>query len=323
MTHPAAVAVAITSASSSIAPVDESALRDDVGASSSEPQTDIEVVVDGERSAQTDPHLPLGDAEPGECVICLGELDDEEDITTTECNHTFHTACVEEWLSKDGRCPTCRRQLREVVPPPTMPALPFLPHDAATRASLQNMAILMLESRRLMMLATMEAALAVLVMSYIAELLAPALMILAAGVTFTGASNYLARSMGAARPLLAINAFYHIYIMISIVFTHQSVPFFSAEYSSARTILLSLGCVAAMEISTARKCAAFQVRLLHANPAELRTLRTSRRAHVGLAQRLIVLVMLVLICAPVVARWVCGGSSAQEEQSEQGMCQRR
>jgi hypothetical protein len=161
MTHPAAVAVAITSASSSIAPVDESALRDDVGASSSEPQTDIEVVVDGERSAQTDPHLPLGDAEPGECVICLGELDDEEDITTTECNHTFHTACVEEWLSKDGRCPTCRRQLREVVPPPTMPALPFLPHDAATRASLQNMAILMLESRRLMMLATMEAALAV------------------------------------------------------------------------------------------------------------------------------------------------------------------
>ena len=35
-------------------------------------------------------------------------------------------------------------------------------------------------------------------------------------------------------------------------------------------------------------------------------LRTSRRANVGWAQRLIVVVMFILICAPVVARYVCG-----------------
>ena len=60
------------------------------------------------------------------------------------------------------------------------------------------------------------------------------------------------------------------------------------------------------QVATLKKAAAFHLRLSMANPAELRTLRTSRRAHVGWAQRLIVLVMFVLICAPVVARYVCG-----------------
>ena len=38
-------------------------------------------------------------------------------------------------------------------------------------------------------------------MSYVADLLSPALMILAAAVTFIGASHYLSKTIGAARPI--------------------------------------------------------------------------------------------------------------------------
>jgi len=263
--------------------------------------------------------------EANECVICLGELEDPATTDTLICGHAFHAACVSEWLSKDGRCPTCRRQIREVVVQQVpMPSglgglgglgLP----DMASRASMHSMAILMLESRRLMMLATMEAALAVLVMSYVSDLLSPALMILAAGVTFIGASHYLSKSIAAARPILAINGFYHIYLMVNIVIGHQGTPFFSDEYGSARTVLLSLGCVTIMEFAALKKAAAFHMRLARAPPIELRTLRSSRRAHVGWAQRLIVLVMFVLICAPVVARYVCGAGRGESGRSS--MCE--
>jgi len=246
--------------------------------------------------------------EANECVICLGELEDPATTDTLICGHAFHAACVSEWLSKDGRCPTCRRQIREVVVQQVpMPSglgglgglgLP----DMASRASMHSMAILMLESRRLMMLATMEAALAVLVMSYVSDLLSPALMILAAGVTFIGASHYLSKSIAAARPILAINGFYHIYLMVNIVIGHQGTPFFSDEYGSARTIILSLGCVTIMEVATFKKAAVFHQRLLHTAPTDLLALRNSRHSQVGWAQRLIVLVMFVLICAPVIAR---------------------
>ena len=238
---------------------------------------------------------PIEPSAQTECVICLGELVDPngtgegEPTTTLVCGHAFHTSCVDEWLSKDGRCPTCRRQIQEVVqrPQPTLSVL----DGSADRASLQSMSILMLDSRRLMMLATMEAALAVrcsthtpspsalgsridvlrcsgaaslapdcshppispsasqvLVMSYVSDLLSPALMILAAAVTFVGASHYLSRCIGAARPVLAINALYHVYLMAHIFHQQQGIPFFSDEYGSYRTILLSLGCVTVMEV---------------------------------------------------------------------------
>ena len=155
-------------------------------------------------------------------------------------------------------------------------------------------------------------------MSYVADLLSPALMILAAAVTFIGASHYLTKTIAAARPILAINGLYHIYLMARIVHSQQGVPFFSDDYGSARTILLSLGCVTIMEVATLKKAASFHTRLSRAPPAELRTLRTSRRAHIGWAQRLIVLVMFVLICAPVVARYVCGAGRSSD--SGAGVC---
>jgi hypothetical protein len=160
-------------------------------------------------------------------------------------------------------------------------------------------------------------------MSYVADLLSPALMILASAVTFVGASQFLAKSLASARPVLAINALYHIYMMARIVDSQHGIPFFSDAYGSARTVLLSLGCVTVLEIVTLKKAASFHLRLLRVPPYDLMVLRASRRSHVGWAQRAIVLVMFVLVCVPVIARYVCGNSGADtpsDDSSSQGVC---
>ncbi len=41
-----------------------------------------------------------------ECVICYNENNSK--FTTTKCNHNFHTACLERWLSIKPTCPICR-----------------------------------------------------------------------------------------------------------------------------------------------------------------------------------------------------------------------
>lgn len=54
--------------------------------------------------------MKLGGAEAAECVICLSEFIDGEDIRVLgSCKHGFHVNCVERWLSSRSSCPTCRR----------------------------------------------------------------------------------------------------------------------------------------------------------------------------------------------------------------------
>lgn len=44
------------------------------------------------------------------CPICLEDFDSESDIKYTQCNHYFHTDCLEKWYEKIKRieCPYCR-----------------------------------------------------------------------------------------------------------------------------------------------------------------------------------------------------------------------
>eukprot|EP00322_Chrysochromulina_rotalis_P023568 CAMPEP_0115829910 /NCGR_PEP_ID=MMETSP0287-20121206/1342_1 /TAXON_ID=412157 /ORGANISM="Chrysochromulina rotalis, Strain UIO044" /LENGTH=366 /DNA_ID=CAMNT_0003283191 /DNA_START=744 /DNA_END=1844 /DNA_ORIENTATION=- len=243
-----------------------------------------------------------------ECIICLNEMAaGDEQCSELVCGHRFHRPCIEEWLDKDGRCPVCRHREREVEA--AAPDLRF-----AAPLGLRSMAataMLILESRRLMMLASMEAALAVLVMSYVADAISPALMILAACIVFVGASHYLPRCIGVARVLLAINALYHVFLIFAIMQAKDGSKFFSHHVGTARTVLLSIGCVTFMEVSMLKKCELFLMRLRAAPPIELRALRVQRNMQGGWAQRIIVLIMFMLVTAPVAARWVCqaGGSS--------------
>ena len=47
-----------------------------------------------------------------DCSICLKPLTDHIQVRT-DCKHTFHLACLEEWVPKgEGTCPLCRSPVR-------------------------------------------------------------------------------------------------------------------------------------------------------------------------------------------------------------------
>jgi hypothetical protein len=46
-----------------------------------------------------------------ECVVCAGDCQDGEIVTTLPCGHMFHSACVMKWLYRNCTCPTCRFEL--------------------------------------------------------------------------------------------------------------------------------------------------------------------------------------------------------------------
>jgi NACalpha-BTF3-like transcription factor len=50
------------------------------------------------------------------CGVCLDSLNpaNNSEILLT-CQHRFHEACVEPWLTNKGTCPTCRTRIREVA----------------------------------------------------------------------------------------------------------------------------------------------------------------------------------------------------------------
>jgi len=46
------------------------------------------------------------------CVICHQPIMNDQIIRTLNvCSHKFHIHCIDEWLSSNRTCPTCRREL--------------------------------------------------------------------------------------------------------------------------------------------------------------------------------------------------------------------
>lgn len=45
------------------------------------------------------------------CVICQGELEESDDRTRLPCTHVFHMTCINSWITLNGICPTCRREV--------------------------------------------------------------------------------------------------------------------------------------------------------------------------------------------------------------------
>jgi hypothetical protein len=49
----------------------------------------------------------------GSCPICLSDMVVGEEVRVLTCRHTFHRACLDEWLRVNASCPTCRTSIFE------------------------------------------------------------------------------------------------------------------------------------------------------------------------------------------------------------------
>jgi hypothetical protein len=50
----------------------------------------------------------LATAEEHVCVICQDAYTAENELAAMPCDHTFHTACLVQWLERHNTCPVCR-----------------------------------------------------------------------------------------------------------------------------------------------------------------------------------------------------------------------
>jgi len=46
-----------------------------------------------------------------ECLICLDEFNQGQQIVMIKCGHIYHKACLDSWFLKKKTCPLCDEQL--------------------------------------------------------------------------------------------------------------------------------------------------------------------------------------------------------------------
>ena len=45
------------------------------------------------------------------CVICQDNIQKEELIRTLKCKHVFNLECIDNWLTENKKCPTCKFEI--------------------------------------------------------------------------------------------------------------------------------------------------------------------------------------------------------------------
>jgi len=53
---------------------------------------------------------PVDDNER-QCMVCLEEFQDGENLRILPCLHRYHQACVDRWLKENRHCPVCKHDI--------------------------------------------------------------------------------------------------------------------------------------------------------------------------------------------------------------------
>jgi hypothetical protein len=56
-----------------------------------------------------DENLPEQETE--RCTVCLVDFETGDELRTLNCNHLFHTECIDRWLIYNKKCPVCRIEM--------------------------------------------------------------------------------------------------------------------------------------------------------------------------------------------------------------------
>lgn len=83
-------------------------------------QEDVPVTLDTKKINQftTKKYSECDNLEDDTCAICQVKYEPDDQLTILPCNghHRYHTACIEEWLSKfSKKCPSCRQNLDDLM----------------------------------------------------------------------------------------------------------------------------------------------------------------------------------------------------------------
>lgn len=47
----------------------------------------------------------------GECCVCMSDFETGDEVISMPCGHSFHDACIKQWLNTNRTCPVCRDKL--------------------------------------------------------------------------------------------------------------------------------------------------------------------------------------------------------------------
>ena len=42
------------------------------------------------------------------CIVCMCEIEENEECKKLKCGHMFHSNCIDNWLKRTLECPMCR-----------------------------------------------------------------------------------------------------------------------------------------------------------------------------------------------------------------------
>ena len=51
------------------------------------------------------------DKAENKCAICLENFKKEESVCLLDCDHVFHTHCIDKWGERQQNCPLCKKNI--------------------------------------------------------------------------------------------------------------------------------------------------------------------------------------------------------------------